>query len=364
MNVTTMGTLQAALDANVPVILWGTPGTAKTAVLTQEAILRELALHVINISHYEPTELNGWLVPDMDKGAMRRLPPDWLLDACQRPCLLLLDEFSTAAPSQQAASLRLLQERQVGGVPLHPETRFALAANPPEQAAGGWDLTAPAANRIIHIPWKPDFDTWSRWLISYGPGDAKIRGEIIGYLHSVGAGKHLCAPPDSEAGQGEAWPSPRSWTNLAACLSVVPPEKDGVINMLTIGAVGEGEAMQFLTWREQQDLPDPEELINNPRDWQIPTRQDKTYATLGAIVGCVTSNLTPKRWLAACLLHSRVADAGMPDLAAVSAMPLYQMKLGHKPSGLKPRPELSRASLPTEREMAPFVKMLNAAGLL
>jgi hypothetical protein len=364
MKPTTMATLRTALDANVPVLLWGSPGTAKTAILSQEAIARGLFLHVVNVSHYEPTELNGWLVPDVESGVMRRLPPDWLADACERPCLLLLDEFSTAAPAQQAATLRLLQERHVGGKPLHPETRFALAANPPEQAAGGWDLSAPASNRVLHIDWQPDFETWSRWLMTNGPGDPNTRGLVIGYLHSVGAARHLCAPPDSEAGQSHAWASPRSWTNLCACLSKVPAESKDVAYLTCCGCVGEGEAMQFLSWRDQQDLPDPEDLLAEPESWDIPVRQDRTYATLGGVIGAVSNQLTAKRWLAACRIHARVASAGMTDLAAVSAMPLYQMKLGHRPSGLKPRPELARASLPTEREMAPFVKMLKLAGVL
>ncbi|MEU7891906.1 hypothetical protein AB0B45_03455 [Nonomuraea sp. NPDC049152] len=32
--------------------------------------------------------------------------------------------------------------------------RIVAAANPPEQASYGWDLSAPPANRLIHLDWQ------------------------------------------------------------------------------------------------------------------------------------------------------------------------------------------------------------------
>jgi MoxR-like ATPase len=57
--------------------------------------------------------------------------------------LLFLDELTTAPPAVQAAMLRVVLERAVGDVELPASVRIVAAANPAEQAADGWELTAP-----------------------------------------------------------------------------------------------------------------------------------------------------------------------------------------------------------------------------
>ena len=70
--------------------------------------------------------------------------------------LLFLDELSTAPPAVQAALLRVVLERIVGDLTLPTDVAVVAAANPPEQAADGWDLSAPLANRLCHLNWDID----------------------------------------------------------------------------------------------------------------------------------------------------------------------------------------------------------------
>src|SRR6201999_702329 len=65
--------------------------------------------------------------------------------------LVFFDEISTAPPAVQAALLRVVLERTVGDLTLPDEVAVVAAANPPEQAADGWDLSAPLANRFCHV---------------------------------------------------------------------------------------------------------------------------------------------------------------------------------------------------------------------
>lgn len=56
---------------------------------------------------------------------------------------LFLDELSTAPPAVQAAMLGVALERRVGDLVLPRAVQVVAAANPPERAADGWDLSPP-----------------------------------------------------------------------------------------------------------------------------------------------------------------------------------------------------------------------------
>ena len=85
----------------------------------------------------EPSDFAG--LPVVIDGAVQMAPPLWarqLADA--RQALLFLDELTTAPPAVQAAMLRVVLERVVGDLVL-PEGIRVAAANPPEEAADGWE---------------------------------------------------------------------------------------------------------------------------------------------------------------------------------------------------------------------------------
>ena len=63
--------------------------------------------------------------------------------------------------------LTVALERMVGRTKLPDAVRIVAAANPPDRAAGGVDLTPPMANRFLHI----DFEPIARRVVD---GDAVI----------------------------------------------------------------------------------------------------------------------------------------------------------------------------------------------
>ena len=50
------------------------------------------------------------------------------------------------------------------------------------------------------------------------------------------------------------------------------------------GCVGTGAIREYLLWREELDLPDPEELLANPTKYKHPVRGDRAFAILASVV--------------------------------------------------------------------------------
>ena len=167
-NTATTEALAVAAAAGAATILWGPPGAGKTSVVRSLAGSWDLPCEVVVASIHDPTDFSG--LPVVDGGHVSLAPPAWarrLADAGRG--LLFLDELTTAPPAVQAALLRVVLERTVGDLVLPDAVRIVAAANPPDQAADGWDLAAPLANRFCHLTWTVDAGSFARGLAGGWP---------------------------------------------------------------------------------------------------------------------------------------------------------------------------------------------------
>jgi hypothetical protein len=358
--------LAVAVAAGVPVLLWGAPGTGKTSLVRSLAQAAGLACQTVIASIREPSDFAG--LPIVDRagdGAAPRVtfaPPAWAVElAAAGKGIAFFDEISTAPPAVQAALLRVVLERTVGDLRLPEAVSVIAAANPPEQAADGWELSPPLANRFCHLDWPVDGRTVAAGFAAGWPTPAPrqppagwerrvavTRSWVAGFL-TVRPMLAL-AVPEEAAGAGRAWPSPRSW-DMAARLQAAAQAggcDELCESLLVRGCVGDGAGVEYLTWLAEADLPDPETVLANPDAFQLPERGDRAYAALTSIAAAVAAEPTPARWARGWRAFGR-ASATAPDVAAAAARTLARSR----PPGA-----------PVPPEVRAFAPLLRDAGLL
>jgi MoxR-like ATPase len=352
--------LGLAVAARVPVLLWGAPGTGKTSAIRAMADAAGLPCETVIAAIREPSDFSG--LPVVVGGVVHFAPPRWAERlAAAGHGVLFLDEISTAPPAVQAALLRVVLERVVGDLDLPEGVVVVAAANPPEQAADGWDLSAPLANRFCHLDWHVEPAAFAMGLaggfpappVAALPSDWEDqlplgRGLVSAFV-SVRPALTVDVPADA-ARAGRAWPSPRTW-ELAARLWTAATAAEASADAraaLVVGTVGDAAGLQFLTWLHEQDLPDPEDVLADPAAFSVPDRPDRTYALLAAVAAAVAANSTAERWAAGWKVLARVGETS-PDVAAVAARTLARCR----------PPD---ATVPPEVKL--FAPMLRDAGLL
>jgi hypothetical protein len=331
---TLLTVLRAAGAADVPVLLWGSPGTGKSALVASLGRLDDLHVATVIGSLREPADLAGLPVVQPD-GSVVLAPPRWARDLVEAGGgYLFLDELSTASPAVQAAMLRVAMEKVVGDLPLPAATRIIAAANPADLAAGGWELEAPTANRFLHLTHRPDLEVFADGLtggfdaataqrddVVLRAGNdaerARATAQVLGFLRARPARFDDC--PSDPTRAGGAWPSPRTWHHLQRIVAHLPADALEARRAAAVGLVGEAAGLEWLTWTRHSDLPDPSLVLDGVIAFEPTARDDQVFAVLAGVASVAVARGTAEAWTAAWEIL-RLAPV---DVAAVAARTLF-----------------------------------------
>tara|TARA_R110000824_G_scaffold7698_1_gene34799 strand:+ start:6038 stop:7159 length:1122 start_codon:yes stop_codon:yes gene_type:complete len=354
--------LMVGMQCGLPTLLWGDPGIGKSSLVESLAVALNLPIQTVIASIREPSDFSGLPVVDNDSKSVWFAAPQWAKAMTETSVdeelavmgltgMLFFDELSTAPPAVQAALLRVILGRMVGDTKIPDSVAMMAAANPPETSAGGWEMTAPLANRFIHLQAKASASAFCDGMVAgwatppVKPLNANWKKQKITTRASVASfikarPDLLFKFPENSENAGGAWPSPRTWEYLstveAACRNNATEEAEA---MLMAGCTGEGASLEYTAWRRNLDLPDPEMLLRDPGKLALPDRGDKAYAILTSVVAAVLSDLTPDRWLAGWEVMGNASNNGKSDVAA----PCARILAMNKPTEKTTAPEAAAA---------------------
>ena len=286
-------TMDACISADIPVFLWGSPGSGKSSAVRRWAADRGYRLTELTPSILDPTDLLG-LPYQTGDGATRFAPPDWLHAILAEPGekhLIFLDNLNLSAASVMAACLRLVLERAVHTTVLPPGVRFAAAGNDPAQVPSAHELTPPLANRFAHIEWEGLYGSeWLSAMIADWPLPPAPEETDRDWLPTAGAfldiRQHLA--DDYETGDGKAaengrgYPSARAWHALCRALRFAGDDED-LLRAVSVAVIGPGAAGEFASFVAAADLPSPKDWLADPALARPLDRDDQTAAALLAV---------------------------------------------------------------------------------
>jgi len=364
----------------LPMLFEGKPGTAKTSMVEQAAVACGLHCEVLIGSLREPSDFLGLPIPEKagDRTRTAYASPTWVDRVTKAGrAVVPFDEINTAPPATQAALLRVVLEGFVGDDKVPDTVRFVAMMNATEDAAGGWDLAPPLANRFGHFKWDvPDSETWGDWLLAGANGHssseafdpkaeeervlkawptpwAKSRGLVAGFIRK--RPELLFKMPNAgDPAASKAWPSPRTWEYAARAIAGSEVHELDEVNAdaLLAAFVGASAASEFTFYRKEADLPDPADLLDGKVTFKHePKRLDRTVAVFSACAALVTSPKAEKQADRCAALWKMCAEV-MKDAADVvvpAARALVRAKLSRvseaKPVLVKLQPILAAAGI-------------------
>lgn len=245
------------LRADRPLLVWGPPGIGKTERML--AICRDNGWPMVTIllREWDPADFSGAAV--IVEGQYRKVAPAWV-EALGRPedtqmAVLFLDEFNTARRDNLSAALTLVTQRRINEtchLPRH--VRIVAAANPLDQAQGGFRLGDAMHSRFVHIHVEADVEDWAAWATAQ---NAEL-GLVASFLRS--RSDLLIKIRQAHERDGLAFPTPRGW---AAGSEIVLAGGDRFAAYAS--TVGAEAASEFVAWLESARLPNPEDVAANPR---------------------------------------------------------------------------------------------------
>lgn len=261
--------------------LWGPPGIGKSSIVKQTA--EQLGWDIIDLrlSLLNPVDLRGLPIVDKKKHAAEWLKPGFLpTDDNKKPGILFLDEINLAHQSVQAAAYQLILDKKLGEYHFPKHWKIIAAGNREIDKANVYKISAPLANRFIHLTILEDYKIWREWASAN-----KIRREIIDYV-VLKPTQFLQMPSNNE----KSFPSPRSWhfvSNVLDTFEYNGGEPDELLKSVIMGTIGEGvgkELCAYLTKLGSQDINKLIEDFYASGNIKMPSETDIRFTIIRKVV--------------------------------------------------------------------------------
>ena len=297
----------------VPAMAWGGAGEAKTALAELLALAMGYQFYPFIPSLHMPEDVGGFPVPPgVGEAFAKTVPLEMIYALTQPKWFFFIDETTTAPQQMRPPLLSVMNEKRVGKLNFHPTTIICGAANPPELAPNSSPLEPSMCNRMYHHEWELPFDAWYEGMQNGGqfklsPDDVKhlIVGDIGNKLpvwtrwisnlcKSQTKLRRITRLPETEM----AYPSLRSWFNLAKCLAAADTvsAEPAIYSQLATGCVGSAAAAELMQYVAAMDLYDVDAVLDGTEKVSYDADRVDTLAHLpDAMLSSLRTNQTGKR---------------------------------------------------------------------
>ena len=259
MDIKTAINIIPQLPARQAIMIRGPHGIGKSQIFAQ--ISEKLGLQMVDRRLSQMTEGDLLGLPELTDGTTRFCPPDWFIDCCKNPRVLLLDEFNRGTPEVLNTAMQITLDFELNGHKLHPETRVYAAVNASAEYSVN-ELDPAQADRFWTIDLEPTVEDWLNWAVGAG-----VDSVIIDFIRQHPG--HLDHKGQMEP--GKVYPSRRSWDRLDRSLKaarMAPSEVAGNapdgFYPICLGFIGIEGALTLRDFVKNYDsVISAEDLLNN-----------------------------------------------------------------------------------------------------
>lgn len=225
----------------------------------------------IRLSQYDPTDLRGF--PSID-GVYTVWRNNLWVEAFKKiDGVILFDEINHAPPILQNAVYQILLDRQVGETPLSDSVLIIGAGNVAEDKSATFRLPKPIVSRVFIYKLRiPTIKNWTSWAIA-----KDVDPRVITYLQWKQGSLFMEDEKDLNI------ITPRGWEFVSRAIKGV--EDFTQMELFSAGVLGEGGAIEFVSFLKLTKKFDLDYIIKKPKDAELPAEMSQRYALVAALAG-------------------------------------------------------------------------------
>lgn len=226
----------------------------------------------VRSSLQEPTDLKG--LPSYYDGVVEWKPQLLfkVLEDRRADGIIFFDELLNAPQSVMTALYQLILDRGIGEISLNDKIGIVCAGNKAEEVSGVFEMPEPLANRMAIVELSINSKDWIDYALRN-----EINPDIVSYI----SWKPNRLYSFNKKNKDIIFASPRSWFACSKLISDVNSNK--MKEILVSSCVGEGIALEFMTFLKLKNKLDIDDLLKNPEKIKKITKVDEKYALLGAL---------------------------------------------------------------------------------
>lgn len=293
--------LKTSPEKLAPVIVWGAPGIAKSAIIEQVFGATEKGLKTVILSQMGPLDLVG--LPHIEhetdhngySSDVTNFTPTKSLGRGLKH--LFMDELNNSAPSTLAGAQNILSAK-VAGDDSYKDIHIIAACNPPSTNSLANDLNYPTISRCVNIVLDYTLDDFLNYAMTSGeihPAIAafhkKTSGRFLQAKWSIYPGSAYEVP---EPMANEPFPCPRSWTLASNMITALSGAKVNnvvdysLLKPLIEGCVGIQAASEFATtYAYMNRIPDIEAIYAGDINSKKVTLEDNVAIQYLTMMSCI-----------------------------------------------------------------------------